>query len=86
LRLKCFKVSTIKKAITEFCDVWNVESGDKLFPDLRSQPVAEHDPDFVLTLFRNGGCGQKVSANLADVLSSLKVKKCLDQYEHLHSK
>ena len=44
---------------------------NKLLPDLRSESVSEHEPDFVLTFFRALGCVEEVAANFANVLSSL---------------
>ena len=49
----------------------DVESGDELLPDLRSEPVTKHHSDLVLVLKLGDGCGVQISGNLSNVLSTL---------------
>ncbi len=64
-----------EKILTKFSNAWNIESGDKLFPDLWSQPIPEHDPNFVLAFLWYNRCCQQVTTNLANVLRALKYRE-----------
>ena len=55
----------------ELGNVGDVEAGHELLPDLRSEAVAEHDPDLVLLLLGHHGGGHQVAGDLTDVLGAL---------------
>ena len=49
----------------------DVESGDELLPDLRSEAVTKHHSDLVLVLKLSDGGGVEIPGNLSNVLSTL---------------
>ena len=55
----------------KFINLLDLESGDELLPDLRSEAVAEHHSDLVLVLKLGDGCRVQISGNLSNVLSTL---------------
>ena len=62
------------RAAVELRDLRDLEPPNELLPDLGSEAVAEHEPDLVLSLLGALRGVQEVSANFADVLSSLDIE------------
>ena len=55
----------------KFVNLLNLESGDELLPDLRSEAVTKHHSDLVLVLKLGDGGGVQISGNLSNILSTL---------------
>ena len=71
-RLTYLRVSFCRPV--KLCNVLDVEPLDKGSPDLRSQPVAKHEPDLVLLLVWAFRGVEQVAANLSNVLGGLWAK------------
>ena len=61
-------------------NLFDVESGDELLPDLRSEPVTKHHSDLVLVLKLSDGGGVQIPSNLSNVLSTLIMKTNIINY------
>ena len=52
-------------------NLFDVESGDELLPDLRSEAVTKHHSDLVLVLELCDGGGVEIPRNLSNILGTL---------------
>jgi len=64
----------------ELTHLFNLESVNKLLPDLRSQPVAKHHPDGVLLFILRLRGGVQVPCYFPNILSTLKTKEVVNVF------
>ena len=80
LNLLCILVAEVTTAAVALCGpieliyLTNVESGHKLLPNLRSQPIAKHHSYTVLFFMFGHRCCVQVAGNLSNILCTLKHK------------